>query len=241
LTFLIPAEIFPTRYRCTLHGISAASGKLGSVLIQVILHYVIRKESGQDVFHEKAIKFSWTLISFSFVMILGFPITKIFLPDVQNEQRRESRTMLDKITFRVVMVLAFPITKIFLPEQQYEDRTLVDKTLEDLAPGIYAAERDHQLLGALWFRKHCPSFLSWRHQKRGLDDEAARNISLSDVGRASTDRDPDDEITRSPSPSNVGPPSLSNVGPPSFDRERTHSRTGSVGHEGSMDENPSVT
>ncbi|KAF7358780.1 hypothetical protein MSAN_01217200 [Mycena sanguinolenta] len=35
-TFLIPGEIFPTRYRATAHGISAATGKLGAIVAQVI-------------------------------------------------------------------------------------------------------------------------------------------------------------------------------------------------------------
>lgn len=34
-TFVIPGEIFPTRYRSTAHGISAASGKLGAIIAQV--------------------------------------------------------------------------------------------------------------------------------------------------------------------------------------------------------------
>jgi len=34
-TFLYPAELFPTRYRSTCHGLSAACGKLGAVIIQV--------------------------------------------------------------------------------------------------------------------------------------------------------------------------------------------------------------
>ncbi|KAA1467701.1 phosphate permease [Dentipellis sp. KUC8613] len=34
-TFVIPGEAFPTRYRSTAHGISAASGKLGAVVAQV--------------------------------------------------------------------------------------------------------------------------------------------------------------------------------------------------------------
>lgn len=38
-TFVLPGELFPTRYRCTSHGISAASGKLGAVLAQVLLLY----------------------------------------------------------------------------------------------------------------------------------------------------------------------------------------------------------
>jgi PHS family inorganic phosphate transporter-like MFS transporter len=34
-TFIIPGEIFPTRYRSTAHGIAAASGKLGAIVAQV--------------------------------------------------------------------------------------------------------------------------------------------------------------------------------------------------------------
>lgn len=34
-TFVVPGEVFPTRYRSTAHGISAASGKFGAVVAQV--------------------------------------------------------------------------------------------------------------------------------------------------------------------------------------------------------------
>ncbi|CAO3637770.1 unnamed protein product [Cunninghamella echinulata] len=34
-TFIVPGECFPTRYRSTAHGISAASGKLGSIIASV--------------------------------------------------------------------------------------------------------------------------------------------------------------------------------------------------------------
>ena len=33
-TFIVPGECFPTRYRSTYYGISAASGKLGAVIAQ---------------------------------------------------------------------------------------------------------------------------------------------------------------------------------------------------------------
>ncbi|KAG8878284.1 Inorganic phosphate transporter pho84 [Tulasnella sp. 331] len=35
-TFIIPGEVFPTRYRSTSHGVSAASGKLGAIIAQII-------------------------------------------------------------------------------------------------------------------------------------------------------------------------------------------------------------
>jgi MFS transporter, PHS family, inorganic phosphate transporter len=36
-TFIVPGECFPTRYRSTAHGISAASGKVGSIIAQVAI------------------------------------------------------------------------------------------------------------------------------------------------------------------------------------------------------------
>ncbi|KAK7033002.1 inorganic phosphate transporter [Favolaschia claudopus] len=40
-TFLIPGEIFPTRYRATGHGISAASGKFGAIIAQVGFSHMV--------------------------------------------------------------------------------------------------------------------------------------------------------------------------------------------------------
>jgi PHS family inorganic phosphate transporter-like MFS transporter len=36
-TFIVPGECFPTRYRSTSHGLSAASGKVGAILAQVLI------------------------------------------------------------------------------------------------------------------------------------------------------------------------------------------------------------
>jgi MFS transporter, PHS family, inorganic phosphate transporter len=35
-TFVVPGECFPTRYRSTSHGFSAASGKIGAIIAQVV-------------------------------------------------------------------------------------------------------------------------------------------------------------------------------------------------------------
>ncbi|KAG0646810.1 Repressible high-affinity phosphate permease [Hyphodiscus hymeniophilus] len=42
-TFIIPGECFPTRYRSTGHGISAASGKIGAIISQVIAQPLFTK------------------------------------------------------------------------------------------------------------------------------------------------------------------------------------------------------
>lgn len=36
-TFIVPGECFPTRYRSSSHGISAASGKVGAILAQALI------------------------------------------------------------------------------------------------------------------------------------------------------------------------------------------------------------
>ena len=44
-TFVIPGEVFPTRYRSTGHGISAAAGKIGVIVSQVLIGPVANKDS----------------------------------------------------------------------------------------------------------------------------------------------------------------------------------------------------
>lgn len=47
-TFIVPGEIFPTRYRSTAHGISAASGKVGAIIAQTALGTLINYKCGED-------------------------------------------------------------------------------------------------------------------------------------------------------------------------------------------------
>jgi len=48
-TFVFPGEVFPTRYRSTAHGISAASGKIGAILSQGLIG-PLRNKGGPNVF-----------------------------------------------------------------------------------------------------------------------------------------------------------------------------------------------
>ncbi len=48
-TFILPGEVFPTRYRSTGHGISAASGKIGAILSQALVG-PLRNIGGPDAF-----------------------------------------------------------------------------------------------------------------------------------------------------------------------------------------------
>lgn len=77
LTFIIPAEIFPTRYRATCHGISAAAGKLASVIVQAFLPQT-------KITNPNSKNLGWVLISFSFAMALGAMCTWAWIPELQN-------------------------------------------------------------------------------------------------------------------------------------------------------------
>ncbi|KAJ4325491.1 hypothetical protein N0V94_000634 [Neodidymelliopsis sp. IMI 364377] len=47
-TFIVPAEIFPTRMRSTGHGFSAAMGKLGAVFAQIFFAPMIKRGATHD-------------------------------------------------------------------------------------------------------------------------------------------------------------------------------------------------
>ncbi|CDF91144.1 ZYBA0S10-00694g1_1 [Zygosaccharomyces bailii CLIB 213] len=47
-TFVVPGEIFPTRYRSSAHGISAASGKIGAIIAQTALGTLIDHNCARD-------------------------------------------------------------------------------------------------------------------------------------------------------------------------------------------------
>jgi len=83
LTFILPAEIFPTRYRGTCHGISAASGKLGSIIVQAFLPYT-------QITNPNSHSLGWILIGFSFAMLLGALFSWAWIPEVQNERGSET-------------------------------------------------------------------------------------------------------------------------------------------------------
>ncbi|KAK3362868.1 major facilitator superfamily domain-containing protein [Lasiosphaeria hispida] len=86
LTFIIPAEVFPTCYRCTCHGISAAAGKLGSILAVLVVY-------GINAGYSSTTRQGLIFLLFATFMALGALFSWAYLPDVQ-------RVVIDETTGR---------------------------------------------------------------------------------------------------------------------------------------------
>ncbi|KAL7930874.1 major facilitator superfamily domain-containing protein [Trichoderma chlorosporum] len=77
LTFIIPAEIFPTCYRSTCHGISAAAGKFGSIVSLLIVY-------GINQSYKSASRQGLIFLLFGSVAAFGAVFSWAYLPDPQR-------------------------------------------------------------------------------------------------------------------------------------------------------------
>jgi len=76
-TFIIPGEIFPTRYRSTGHGISAASGKFGAIIAQVGFAR-LQNKGGPGAFIKHILEI------FALFMLTGI-FSTLLLPETKNQ------------------------------------------------------------------------------------------------------------------------------------------------------------
>lgn len=127
LTFVIPAEIFPTCYRCTCHGISAAAGKVGSMIAIVVVYGI---NAGYRAPNRQGLLF----LLFSAFMAMGAAYSWAYLPNVQRR-----------------MVFASPAQDLDSPDMGSGARArarshLETKSLEDLGEGRERARRDGEFI-----------------------------------------------------------------------------------------------
>ncbi|KAJ1678194.1 hypothetical protein EV182_004586, partial [Spiromyces aspiralis] len=80
-TFIIPGEVFPTRFRSTAHGISAAAGKLGAIVSQVGF-FQLKDRGGKDAFINHLLQI------FSLFMLIGFLVT-LWIPETKGKSLEE--------------------------------------------------------------------------------------------------------------------------------------------------------
>ena len=84
-TFIVPGECFPTRYRSSAHGISAGSGKIGSIIAQVAIGTLRTRETTQ------ANPSGWlnhVMEIYALFMLLGC-VTTWFIPETKRRTLEE--------------------------------------------------------------------------------------------------------------------------------------------------------
>ncbi|KAJ8121361.1 hypothetical protein ONZ43_g2166 [Nemania bipapillata] len=79
-TFIIPGEVFPTRYRSTSHGISAASGKIGSIIGQGAIATLRYRDNSTWLDH--------VLQIYALFMLLGI-FTTLCVPETKRKTLEE--------------------------------------------------------------------------------------------------------------------------------------------------------
>ncbi|ORX69325.1 phosphate:H+ symporter [Basidiobolus meristosporus CBS 931.73] len=79
-TFVLPSEVFPTRFRSTAHGISAASGKLGAIIATFGFNQLVEL-GGADGEHAFLPQ---TLGIFAGIMFLGF-LSTFWIPETKGK------------------------------------------------------------------------------------------------------------------------------------------------------------
>ncbi|KAF2772345.1 MFS general substrate transporter [Teratosphaeria nubilosa] len=79
LTFVMAAEVFPTKYRCTCYGIAAAAGKLGSVMVQIAFLMFDQR----TLQHPNSPALGYTIILFAGFMLTGAIFAWSWVPAVQ--------------------------------------------------------------------------------------------------------------------------------------------------------------
>lgn len=84
-TFIFPGEIFPTRYRSTAHGMSAASGKIGAIIAQCVLGPLINHGCPAD---KKNCWLNHVMQIYALFMFLGI-FTTMLLPETKRQTLEE--------------------------------------------------------------------------------------------------------------------------------------------------------
>ncbi|XP_013639312.1 PREDICTED: probable inorganic phosphate transporter 1-8 [Brassica oleracea var. oleracea] len=92
-TFIIPAELFPARFRSTCHGISGAAGKLGAIVGTVGFFWATKKvEDGDDInqVYPDANRMRTAFLILGGVCIAGMFVTYFFTKETMGRSLEEN-------------------------------------------------------------------------------------------------------------------------------------------------------
>ncbi|GJM99888.1 hypothetical protein PR202_ga17027 [Eleusine coracana subsp. coracana] len=100
-TFILPAELFPARFRSTCHGFSGAAGKLGAVIGSIGFLWASQERDRLHVQdgYRPGIGMMYALIILGGISLVGLAVTYMFTPETmgrsleENEVQRGQQTV----------------------------------------------------------------------------------------------------------------------------------------------------
>ncbi|KAI1358569.1 major facilitator superfamily domain-containing protein [Xylaria arbuscula] len=92
LTFILPAELFATKFRGTFDGLAPAAGKLGALTILLIIKFGVY-DRGTEL---QRGPFAGTLLGFAPAMLLGAFVSWVWIPEVQYPRGYGSENVRDE-------------------------------------------------------------------------------------------------------------------------------------------------
>lgn len=87
-TFIVPAELFPARFRSTCHGISGAAGKVGAIIGSIGFLWASHNKKVDE--YPKAIGMTASLIILGGVCIVGTVVTYLFTRETKGRSLEEN-------------------------------------------------------------------------------------------------------------------------------------------------------
>lgn len=83
-TFLVPGECFPTRYRSSGHGLSAAMGKVGAIVAQVISLPLLTKDAPRPCSGKECTPWLDRLMQIFALFMLCGTLTSLLIPETKG-------------------------------------------------------------------------------------------------------------------------------------------------------------
>ncbi|KAL0440448.1 UNVERIFIED_CONTAM: putative inorganic phosphate transporter 1-9 [Sesamum latifolium] len=87
-TFIVPAELFPARFRSTCHGVSGAAGKIGAIIGSVGFLWASRSEREDG--YGKGIGMTASLVMLGGVCVVGIVVTHLFTFETMGRSLEEN-------------------------------------------------------------------------------------------------------------------------------------------------------
>ncbi|KAL6604853.1 hypothetical protein ACP70R_042797 [Stipagrostis hirtigluma subsp. patula] len=93
-TFILPAELFPARFRSTCHGISGAAGKLGALIGAVGFLWASQERDKGKVMagYKPGIGMMYALVILGGISLLGLAVTYVFTPETMRRSLEENES-----------------------------------------------------------------------------------------------------------------------------------------------------